>query len=342
MVGAGNYATATLLPGLRKSPDVELRGLVTSSGRTAAAVAKQFGFQFCASQFAELLAADTDAVLIATRHDTHAPYVCQALHAGKHVYVEKPLALRMDELVDVTLAMGAAPDRQLMIGFNRRFAPLTQELLRHFESVRSPRVVHIRVNAGYIGPDHWSQDPLAGGGRLLGEACHFVDLASTLTASVPTEVFCTGVGKPGVSPLLNDNVCVALRFANGSIASITYCADGSKAMAKEHVEIFGGGRSAVLDDFREATLYWDDSRSRKVRLGTQDKGQNAMLAAWAAGLRSGSPALPVDTAMGVSAASIAIVESLTIGQPVAVHPALWQPPEAALTVMGDEPAAAEV
>ena len=183
---------------------------------------------------------------------------------------------------------------------------------------------------------------MAGGGRLIGEACHFVDLASALTASVPTRSFARAWASPALAALLNDNVCIALRFADGSIANITYFADGSKAMAKEHVEISAAGEVPSSTTFAKRLLYWDDSRSRKVRLGTQDKGQNAMLAAWIAGLRSGSPALPVDAAMAVSAATIAAVESMTIGQPVAVHPALWQPPEAALTVMGDEPAAAEV
>ncbi|HEV8694818.1 MAG TPA: Gfo/Idh/MocA family oxidoreductase, partial [Lysobacter sp.] len=155
LVGAGNYATASLLPPLRGSSDVELRGLITSSGRTAAGVARQFGFSFCAAELAEVLGTDTDAVMIATRHDTHASYVARALRVGKHVYVEKPLGLRMDELADVAEAHAAAGDRQLMVGFNRRYAPLTLELQRHFAGVRSPKVVNIRVNAGFIAPEHW-------------------------------------------------------------------------------------------------------------------------------------------------------------------------------------------
>jgi polar amino acid transport system substrate-binding protein len=131
------------------------------------------------------------------------------------------------------------------------------------------------------------------------------------------------MAKPGVPALLNDNVCIGLRFADGSVANITYTADGSKAMAKEYVEVFGGGRSAVIDDFREAVLYQQDTGSRRVRLGAQDKGQKAMLLAWVAGLRSGVPALPVQTAMAVSAATIGAVESMSIGQPVAIGPQLW-------------------
>jgi predicted dehydrogenase/threonine dehydrogenase-like Zn-dependent dehydrogenase len=323
LVGAGNYATATLLPPLRGRADVELRGLVTSSGRTAAGVARQFGFGFCAADVDELLAADTDAVLIATRHDTHAEYVTRALRAGKHVLVEKPLALDMEQLRAVAAAHEAAGDRQLLVGFNRRFAPLTRELRQHFASVQAPKVVNIRVNAGFVPPDHWSQDPELGGGRLIGEACHFIDLASALVGAEPVSVFASGVLKPGQPLLLNDNVCISLRFADGSVASVVYAADGAKAMAKERVEVFGGGRSAVIDDFRSAVLYDGDTGERQIK-GTQDKGQRDMLAAWVDGLRSGRPAMPFDTVMAVSAATVAAVESMTLGEPVAVTPALWQ------------------
>jgi len=323
LVGAGNYATATLLPPLRERADVELRGLVTSSGRTAAGVAKQFGFGFCAAAVDELFGDDTDAVLIATRHNTHADYVSRALRAGKHVFVEKPLAMNIDGLREVAAAHAAAGDRHLMIGFNRRFAPFTQELKRHFAAVRSPKVVNIRVNAGFVPPEHWSQDPEMGGGRLIGEACHFIDLASALVGADPVSVFAAGAAKPGQPLLLNDNVCIALRFADGSVASVVYTADGAKAMPKEHVEMFGGGRSAVIDDFRSATLFEGDTGTRQLK-GTQDKGQRAMLAAWVDGMRSGRSALPFATAMAVSAATVAAVESMGLGEPVAITPALWE------------------
>jgi polar amino acid transport system substrate-binding protein len=229
----------------------------------------------------------------------------------------------MPELCDIVLAHKAGRLAQLMVGFNRRWAPLTVGVKRHFEGVRSPRVVSVRVNAGYISPDHWIQDPQVGGGRLIGEACHFVDLASALIGADPIEVHAFGVVKSGVSALLNDNVCISLRFADGSVANLTYTADGSKAMAKEQIEVFGGGRSAVIDDFREATLHVGDATTSRLRSSRQDKGQKAMLMAWIAGLRTGVPALPLDTALSVSAATIAAVESLTVGQPVTVGPHLW-------------------
>lgn len=318
MIGAGNYATATLLPPLQRDARTELRGLLTASGRTAASVAKQFGFRFCGSELSDLLGTDTDAVVIATRHNSHADYVCRALAAGKHVFVEKPLALTMDELATVARALGAAPRMQLQVGFNRRYAPLTREVLGHFETVTSPRMVAIRVNAGFIASDHWSQDPEVGGGRIIGEACHFIDLACALAASEPVEVHASGMQKGGVAPLLNDNVVIALRFADGGVASVVYTADGSKAQAKERVEVFGGGRAAVIEDFREAEFYKGDSDSRHRKGGAQDKGQEAMLTGWVDGLRAGRAQTHPDTLLAVSAASIAAVESMTIGEPVKV------------------------
>lgn len=319
LVGAGNYATATLLPPLRDDRRVEFRSLLTASGRTAASVAKQFGFRSSAAGLDEILDHNTDAVVIASRHDTHATYVCQSLAAGKHVFVEKPLALSMEELVKVESAVNAAPDVQLMVGFNRRFAPLTLEIVKHFKLVRSPRTVLIRVNAGFISPDHWIQDPSVGGGRIIGEGCHFVDLACTLCGSLPVQVTAFGLAKKNISPLLNDNVCFIMQMADGSVASISYCADGSKALTKEYIEIHGGGRSAIIDDWRTVTLFDGDTGTHKSKVAAQDKGQTAMLAAWIAALISGKPAISARELLSVSAATIAAVESLTIGGPVAVR-----------------------
>ncbi len=316
MVGAGNYATASLLPPLKDSPHVELRGLMTSSGRTAASVAKQFGFRYCADALADVLSTETDAIVIATRHDSHAALTCQALAAGKHVFVEKPLALTMEELAEIEIACDAAPDRHLQVGFNRRHAPLTQQMLGHFAGVTAPRVISIRVNAGSIPGDHWIQNPEVGGGRIIGEACHFVDLASALANSVPVSVHTHALARTHVAPLLNDNVVISLSFANGSIASIVYTADGGKALAKERVEMHAGGRSAVIDDFRSVTLYEGDAGSRQIKGKSQDKGQRAMLEGWIEGVKNGRAQTPVSTTLAVSAAAIAAVESLMLCSPV--------------------------
>jgi polar amino acid transport system substrate-binding protein len=257
--------------------------------------------------------------MIVTRHDTHADSVVRALRAGKHVYVEKPLALTEEECRAVHEALQAAGNRQLLVGFNRRFAPLVSELQKFFSSVRSPLVINIRVNAGPIPPDHWIQNPSVGGGRLIGEGCHFIDLASAIAGCPPEEVHCVGSARHEKSALTNDNVLVSLRFTNGAIASIAYTADGSRAMPKEHIEVFGGGRAATIKDFSSLELYDGDMRHRTIRSRGQDKGQEAMLLAWLNGLRAGVPCLPVDDIILTSRATIRAVESLMLGMPLRVQ-----------------------
>lgn len=323
VIGAGNYATASLLPALKAQQEVELRGLVTASGRTAAGVAKQFGFSFCGSGIDEVLGPDTDAVFIATRHNTHADYVCRALHADKHVYVEKPLAMRIEELAAIARAFNETGKRQLMVGFNRRYAPLTKKVQEHFSGILSPKVVNIRINAGYIPQEHWIQDPETGGGRVIGEACHFIDLAAALVDSPPTWVHCFGMHNKA-APLLNDNVCISLLFQDGSLANVTYVSEGPKVLRKEYIEVFGGGRAAIIDDFREARLYHGDANFKPVKMSAQDKGQRDMLVAWVEGMRSGSAAMSFQTTIAVSAATICAVESMLIGQPIAIGQWLWE------------------
>lgn len=316
--GAGNYATASLLPPLQASGKVTFSGLVTASGRSAQGVAKQFGFGFCAGDYAELLQGDTDAIVVTTRHDTHGMAVRDALNAGKHVYVEKPLAMSVAELAEIHQAYAQCGKAQVMVGFNRRFAPATRQVIEHFAGVKSPLVVNIRINAGFIPANHWIQDPQVGGGRMIGEGCHFIDLASALVGSNVKTVYAVGSSKAEKSALLNDNLCLALTFENGSVANITYTADGSKAMAKEYIEVFGGGRSAQIDDFKEVALFSGDSNAKRVKLGVQDKGQKHMIAAWLEGLQRGKPCVAYDCLMATSLATVMAVESLGLGMPLTV------------------------
>ncbi|MFT6916063.1 MAG: putative dehydrogenase/threonine dehydrogenase-like Zn-dependent dehydrogenase [Motiliproteus sp.] len=329
-IGAGNYATASLLPPLKDNTGVSFAGLLTSSGRSAEGVARQFDFGFCTDKTGELLASDTDAVIIATRHDSHASSVVQCFEAGKHAYVEKPLGLTVEELGLVHQAYQASAGSQLMVGFNRRFAPLTQKVMQHFAGVRSPLMVSIRVNAGEMPADHWIQDPEMGGGRMIGEGCHFVDLASALVGANPVRVSAFATAKSHKSPLLNDNLAITMQFDNGSVASILYTADGAKAMPKEYVEVFGGGRSAVINDFKEAQLYAGDTTCTKHKLSTQDKGQKAMLAAWLDGLKSGVPCIPYETLQLNSLTTILAVESLGLGQALTVDLNLLNSADAAV------------
>ena len=324
LYGAGNYATASLIPSLKESGEFQFRGLVTASGRTAQSIASKHGFGFCADNIDALLGEDTDCVMVITRHDTHADAVVRSIAGGKHVYVEKPLALNLNELKAIHFAHVSRPDAQIMVGFNRRYAPTTRLLIEHFASVQGPLVVNIRVNAGSIPSDHWIQNPKIGGGRMIGEGCHFVDLASAIVGSSPSIVYAVGSAKSEKSALLNDNLCISIAFQNGGIANITYTADGSKAMTKEYVEVFGGGKSAQLNDFREVVLYSGDTKVKRKKLGAQDKGQKAMLGAWATALKTGKPCLNYDCLMATSMASVMVVESMTIGMPVSVDLALLE------------------
>ncbi|WP_417615557.1 bi-domain-containing oxidoreductase [Oceanisphaera sp.] len=321
--GAGNYATASLLPPLQASGQVTFSGLVTASGRSAQGVAKQFGFGFCAGSYAELLQGDTDAIVVTTRHDTHGVAVRDALKAGKHVYVEKPLAMSVEELAEIHRAYGDCGQAQVMVGFNRRFAPATQQVVEHFSGVKSPLVVNIRINAGAIPADHWIQDPQVGGGRMIGEGCHFIDLASALVSSNVKTVYAVGSAKAEKSALLNDNLCLSLTFENGSVANITYTADGAKVMAKEYVEVFGGGRSAQINDFKDVTLYSGDAETKRLKATVQDKGQKPMISAWLEGLKAGKACVDYSCLMSTSLATVMAVESLSLGIPLTVDTAVF-------------------
>ena len=317
-LGAGNYATASLLPVIKEMDVIDLRGIATFSGRTAKGVAQQFGFVFCTSEIDDVLGSDTDAVMITTRHDSHADFVIRALQAGKHVYVEKPLALSVDELRKIHHAFKTTIGASLMTGYNRRFAPMTRLVRDFFSEVRSPLIVNIRINAGFIPADHWIQDPMEGGGRMIGEGCHFVDLACALTGSLPKSIYAICTARSSKSPITQDNLCVSLAMVNGSIANIVYTAEGSKAISKEYVEVFGGGRSAIISDWKELRLFRGDSKVKKYKVARQDKGQRDMLAAWVDGLREGKSCVDYETQLRVALATILAVESLMVGLPVSV------------------------
>ena len=319
--GAGNYATASLLPPIVTSGLAHLNGLVTASGRSAQGVAARFGFTFCSGDYADLLRDDTDAVLIATRHDSHAVAVAAALAAGKHAYVEKPLGLTVEELASIRSAFENAGAAQLMVGFNRRFAPATQMVRSHFSGLGTPLVISIRINAGSIPATHWIQDPETGGGRIIGEACHFVDLASALAGARVKSVYAVGAGGRDKAAMLDDDCSIVLTLEDGSVASIIYTAAGSSAMPKEYVEVFGGGRSAQIGDFRTVTLF-ADGKSKVTRYAAQDKGQTAMIVAWLQGLKRGEAAVNPDMLFNTSLATIMVVESMLVGAPLEVDTAL--------------------
>lgn len=308
-IGAGNYARLMLLPHLSKMRDVKLTGVVTSTGISSRHAAGKFGFGFCATDVQELLSdGDTNAVVIATRHDTHSQLAMRALRAGKHVFVEKPLALDEKELWDV---ISAANDsgRLLMVGFNRRFAPAAIQAKAAFESYDGPLSMVYRVNAGSIPAEHWTQDSSEGGGRIIGEACHFVDLMQHLCGSIPVAVYALAGGK-GHNAAVEDNVTVTVEFENGSIGALAYFTTGDKAIPKEHIEIYGGGKTAIIEDFRRIQIA-SGGNVRIVRGRGQDKGQNNMLDAFAEALRSGVPCpIPLEQLVATTLTTFRVLDSI--------------------------------
>lgn len=314
-IGAGNFARSVLLPRFRKAPDSSFVGVATTNGLTARSAGEKFGFRYCTTDVDELLADDAiHAVVIATRHGAHAPLAARALRAGKAVFVEKPLAIDeagLGEVVDAQAETGGL----LTVGFNRRFSPLVDEIRAAFRT-DAPLAVTYRVNAGAIPPDSWVHDPEQGGGRIIGEVCHFVDLIQHLTGEEPVEVFAQGLG--GRTAELHDTVTITLRLTGGAIASIDYFATGDPSHPKEYLEVYGGGTVAVLDDFRRLTVRHDGKRERTRRF-SQQKGFDQEIEAFVAAVRTGgNPPIPISSLAATTRATFAIEESLRTGAPVSV------------------------
>jgi predicted dehydrogenase len=319
VLGAGNFATSTLFPVLSRLPQIERVGLASASGMRAAHAARRYGFRYAASDSDQLISdPEVDTIAVLTPHRLHAELTRQALAAGKHVFCEKPLALDEAQLRMVLEALERA-DKLLLVGFNRRFAPLAMRLKAFFKSVGEPLAIHYRINAGYLPPTHWLQDPEIGGGRLIGEACHFIDFMTFLVGRPPARV--RSLALPDQGRYRQDNLHLQLEFPDGSLGSIGYYANGDRSFPKERLEAFGGGQVAVLDDFHMLHMA-AGGRRRTVRAWfRQDKGHRDIWRAFAASVQAGGPPpIPYDQLFGVSAAAIAAQRSLHLGEAVAVEP----------------------
>ncbi|MFI5212901.1 MAG: bi-domain-containing oxidoreductase [Gemmatimonadales bacterium] len=289
VVGAGNFAANTLLPALRGIPDLELASIASAQGLTAYRLARRFRFARTAASYDELLqdpAVNTVAIL--TRHNLHAAQAVRALQAGRHVFVEKPLALDERELATVRDAWRAARDRRLMVGFNRRFAPLAVACREFLTPRHGPLVATYRINAGSVPPGHWIRDAAVGGGRLIGEVCHFIDWLSWLVGTPPVSVFAAG-GHSADAHTATDDVAVVLGFADGSVGTVLYATDGDRAVSKERIEVFGAGRVALLDDFRILELVANGRRRVVRHRWRSDKGHRGEWQAFASALCTGAP-----------------------------------------------------
>ena len=319
LIGAGNFARSVLLPRLVRqlgANGARLLGVATANGRTARSVATEYRIPFCTTDYRALLDdAEIRAVVITTRHDTHATIVAEALRAGKAVFVEKPLAIRQEELRDLQQVIDETNGR-VMVGFNRRFSPLSMAM-RQFFAERGPLVITYRVNAGPLPPESWIHGE-EGGGRILGEVCHFVDYLQFITAAEPIEVYAVPSPAPAGAGGASrpETVVVLTRWSDGSTGTIEYLATGDRGVAKERVEVHGGGRSAILDDFRGLER-WSDGKRQRQRFFQQRKGFEEEIAAFLTALRTGEP-FPVSWASlaQTTKATLAIEESIREGQPI--------------------------
>jgi len=314
-IGAGNFATASLLPHLRALDTVALMGLANSTGVSGKNTAERFRFGFCSTDAKDVIEnPETHSVFIATRHNLHGPLVCDALRAGRAVFVEKPLCLNENELKQI-VSLYRASNTLLLTGFNRRFSPLAEQIKQSMGRKTTPYSIIYRVNAGFIPKDNWVQDSLQGGGRIIGEVCHFIDLMQYFTNAEPVRIFAESIATGSEKEVDEDTVAITLKFSDGSIGTIHYIAVGDKSFPKEHIEIFGSGMVAVLDDFKLATITRDGSTT-KFGKGVQEKGHREEVRSFIAALQNGGESpIPFRSIVATTLATFRAIDSLKTGLP---------------------------
>jgi predicted dehydrogenase/threonine dehydrogenase-like Zn-dependent dehydrogenase len=316
-IGAGNFARGVLLPIVKRQAKLHLVAVGAATGLSAKNTAEQFGFSYSTTDYQEILADEkSQLVFIATRHDSHARIAAEALRRGKHVFVEKPLAITEEGLREV-LAAARESNGLLMVGYNRRFAQIAVEVKKSFSSRNGPMTIVYRVNAGQLASDHWIHDDDEGGGRILGEVCHFIDFVQYLTDAIPVRVSAERVSRRAAGGV-DDSALISLSMSDGSVSSIVYAASGDSSLAKEHVEIFCDGSVATIDDFKSGALM----RNRKTtKLGgrVQDKGHAAEITAFVEAARTGRSApISLESLAATTLASLGAVESANTGSSVLV------------------------
>lgn len=311
LIGAGLHSNTSILPVIKNLKNARLIGVADAEGFKGRHAGKKFGFEYCVSDYKELLRDNNiNAVLIATRHNLHAEMTIASLKAGKHVFVEKPLALKTEELEEIERVYHSS-DRQLMVGFNRRYAPLSRqakELLGSAENL----VINCRVNAGTVPAQSWVQDAAEGGGRIIGEVCHFVDLIQYLSGALVIRVFAESTGEKG-----EDNLAVNLRLNNGSIATILYVSQGDRLLPRERIEIFSGSAVCVIDNFK-SLFYAKNGKGRKIGNWGVDRGYAQEFEAWTASLKTGIPPVDIKDNINTTLTTFAIMESINSGKPVEI------------------------
>ncbi|HNG01196.1 MAG TPA: bi-domain-containing oxidoreductase [Nitrospira sp.] len=315
LIGVGNHVKDMLLPQLQSQAAVSIRAVCTASGINAKALGEKLHAGYCTSDSQDVLRDPAiNTVLIGTRHDTHGRLVVKALEADKHVFVEKPLCLTEEELdaIHAVYRDKAAKGLRLMVGFNRRFSPHAEKAREFFAHRENPLVMWYRINAGKIPAEHWIQDPSVGGGRLIGEACHFVDYMQSVCGARPNSVFARRIGRQS-SGITDDQCIITLTFEDGSIGSIIYTAGGNSGLAKERFEAHADGKSLTMDDFEETHLY-SGSHREVFKTSKRDKGFKTEIAHFVQTVEQGIPCvMSFGEIAAVTRACLLAVRSLQSG-----------------------------
>ncbi len=311
IIGSGNFTKATVLPILSKYK-ANIKYLSSSSGLSGTLLAKKFNVQYSTTNNDDILSdAEVDSVIITTRHNAHARMCIAALQAGKHVFVEKPLALSLDEINEI-IEVYEQSNKTLTVGFNRRFSPYVQDIKQKLGGLNLPINVVITINAGEIPANHWTQDMSIGGGRIIGEACHFIDLITYLSGSLVESVIMNSMGE---NPQDNtDNASILLKYQNGSTGVINYFSNGNKSYAKERIEVYSQGKTMVIDNFKKSKYYGLKSSGISGIFKSQDKGHKEQFRLFLERLKNGGEAIiPFEEIINTSRTSICAVESLKLG-----------------------------
>ena len=323
LIGAGNFAKAMLLPNLKKLPNVHLKAVADIVSANTKYVGAKFGFEYCTSNYQDIMKdSNIDTVIIATRHNLHSKLVIEGLKSGKNVFVEKPLALTrvaLDEIIKIyndLMTNDQLPITNLMVGFNRRFSPFTQEAVEFFAGRRLPMCINYCINAGFIPKDNWVQDIEEGGGRIIGEVCHFVDFLYYLIGSKPIKVYAEAISSQNENITNNDHLLVTLKFEDGSIGEISYFANGDKSFPKERVEIFCENSICIIKDFRRASFIRND-REKRIKRTTQDKGHFTELKMFFERIQQGKESpISFEELVITTDTTFKITESLNKGTPM--------------------------
>ena len=307
-IGAGSFAQNFLLPVVGKH--AEMIGVATARSNNARHIADKYQFNYCTGNADEVIADENiGTVFIATRHNLHAEYVIKALKANKNVFVEKPLALTKDDFEKIQSFYSNPSSSEvpkLMVGFNRRFALHIQKVKELFDS-DTPKAINYRINSGSIPLDHWVHDPEVGGGRIIGEVCHFIDLTQFITGSKITSVSATALNTP---ENLSDTLAINLSFENGSVASISYFSNGAKILAKEYLEIFDSGSVVIIDDFKQMTVFQGEKKN-VMKLKKQDKGHEQEVVGFLEALKNGQPTpIPLEETFATTSATFKVIDSI--------------------------------